>query len=49
MKKFLWRAAPRVWHALSTPAAKRGSLAAEFGTLVTAVIFGLLYWVMHRH
>lgn len=49
MKSLLWRAAPRVWRVLSSPSAKRGSLAAEIGTLCTAVIMGLVYWLLHRH
>lgn len=48
MKSLLWRAAPRVWRILSTPAAKRGSLGAEIGTLCTALIMGLLYYWFHR-
>jgi hypothetical protein len=49
MKALLWRAAPKVWTALKTPAAKRGTWAAELGTLTTAIIMGLLYWWVRSH
>lgn len=49
MKSLIWRAAPHVWRALSSPSAKRGTWAAEIGTLVTAVVMGLIYWVLHKH
>jgi hypothetical protein len=48
LKTLLWRAAPRVWRFLSTPSAERGTWAAEFGTLITAVLMGVFYWLLRR-
>lgn len=50
MRTLIRVAAPKIWRALVTPAAKRGTLAAEIGSLVTAIIMGLVfYWVRTHH
>ncbi len=49
MKSLFWRAAPRVWRVLSTPPAKRGTWAAEIGTLLTGVLMGLALWWTRTH
>ncbi len=49
-KAIFRRVAPIVWGMVTAPSAKRGTWAAELGTLATAVIMGLLfYWLRAHH
>lgn len=43
------RQAPRVVKALNTPGPERGTMGHALGSLMLAVIAGLIYWFLHAH
>lgn len=38
-----------VLRTLAAPAAKRGTLAAEIGSVGAAIVFGVVYWWVRTH